>query len=197
VEQRCGGIDGVSGHRASHGHVAQGSICLVEDGLDLRGGDHHVYAVLDQLGIRYDRFEHPPVATVDAAIHYWASIDAMHSKNLFLRNKKGDRHYLIVVEHTKPVDLRVLAGRLGDDRLSFGSAERLMTHLGVQPGSVSPFALLNDPHHRVQPVLDAMVKHAAFVAFHPNVNTATVRLSGRDFQRFLDFTGHAVRWLEL
>lgn len=170
---------------------------MTGDQSDLRGREHHVYAVLDQLGITYERFEHPPVATVDEAVRYWAPIEAVHSKNLFLRNKKGDRHYLVVAEHTKPIDLRTLAAQVGDDRLSFGSPERLMMHLRVQPGSVSPFALLNDAHRRVQPVLDVALRHAAFVAFHPNVNTVTVRLAGRDFESFLGSTGHTVRWLAL
>lgn len=162
-----------------------------------RQREYHVYAVLDRLGIPYERFEHPPVATVEDATRYWKPIDAIHSKNLFLRNKKGDRHYLVVAEHSKVVDLNALATRLGDDRLSFGSPERLATHLGVLPGSVSPFALINDAHLRVQPILDAALKDAPFVAFHPNVNTATIRLTGSDFQHFLASTRHPLRWMDL
>jgi Ala-tRNA(Pro) deacylase len=157
-------------------------------------------AVLDALtalGIAFERHEHPPVATVEEAQHYWGGLDAVHCKNLFLRNKKGDRHYLVVIEHRKHADLRVLAARLGDDRLSFGSPDRLLRHLGLEPGAVSPFGLLNDRAHRVRLVLDADLKDAARVAFHPNVNTATVVLEGRDFFRFLEWSGHAPTFLSM
>lgn len=157
--------------------------------------ERRVYAVLGELGIAYDRFEHPPVATVDEAEAHWSGIDATHCKNLFLRNKKGDRHYLVVVEHRKQADLRGLAARLGDDRLSFGSPERLAERLGLAPGAVSPFGLINDREHRVRLAMDGDLRAATFLAFHPNVNTVTVRLSRTDFERFLAWSGHAVTWI--
>jgi Ala-tRNA(Pro) deacylase len=162
---------------------------------DLQAG--RVFDVLTALGIPYQRVDHPPVATVDEAEVHWAGIDAMPCRNLFLRNRKGDRHYLIVLGHRKPLDLRALAQQIGDDRLSFASPERLMRHLGVTPGSVSPFGLINDRDHLVRVVVDAELKRAPFVAFHPNVNTITVRLSGADFATFLGWSGHAVRWIAL
>jgi Ala-tRNA(Pro) deacylase len=134
---------------------------------------------------------------VEEAEHHWTPIDAAHAKNLFLRNKKGDRHYLVVLGHRKQADLRWLAARLGDDRLSFGSPDRLLAHLGLTPGAVSPFGLINDPGHRVRLVIDQDFKSADHVAFHPNVNTATVRLARADFERFLAWTGHAVQWLAI
>jgi len=154
-----------------------------------------VHEVLGVLGIGFERFEHPPVATVEAALAHWARIEAAHCKNLFLRNKKGTRHYLVVVEHTKAVDLARLARTLGDDRLSFASPERLMAHLGLAPGAVSPFGLINDRTRSVQVVVDADLRLASHVAFHPNVNTATLRISTADFERFLAWCGQPVRWL--
>jgi Ala-tRNA(Pro) deacylase len=154
-----------------------------------------VYDVLGELGIRYERFEHPPVATVEEALQHWAGIDAVHCKNLFLRNKKGDRHYLVVIEHRKQADLKSLARVIGDDRLSFGSPDRLAAHLGLTPGAVSPFGLINDREQRVRLVMDADLRHTSWLAFHPNVNTATIRLSREDFERFLQWSGHAVRWV--
>lgn len=154
-----------------------------------------VYQTLDRLGIRYDRFDHPPVATVEEAVLHWTGIDATHCKNLFLRNKKGDRHYLVVLEHRKAADLRALASRLGDDRLSFASPERLEAHLGLTPGSVSPFGLVNDPTHKVRVVIDASLKASSHVAFHPNVNTTTLRIAREDFERFLQAMGHPVSWI--
>jgi Ala-tRNA(Pro) deacylase len=156
-----------------------------------------VYDVLGRLGIHYERFEHPPVATVDEAVRHWAGIEAVHCKNLFLRNKKGDRHYLVVAGHRTPVDLRRLAALVGDDRLSFGSPERLQAHLGLTPGAVSPFGLINDREHRVQVVIDAALREAERVAFHPNVNTATIVLARQDFEKFLAWSGHTVRYLAL
>src|SRR5437763_16068642 len=104
-----------------------------------------VYARLAELGITYERYEHPPVPTVEEAERHWADIHATHCKNLFLRNQKGNRHYLVIIPHTKQADLRSIAAQIGDGRLSLASPERLMTHLGLTPGSVSPFGLINDP----------------------------------------------------
>lgn len=151
-----------------------------------------VLAVLDVLGIAYVRHVHPPVATVADAGAHWAGIDAAHCKNLFLRNQKGDRHYLVILTHSKRADLRHVAAQIGDGKLSFASPERLLTHLGVTPGSVSPFGLLNDPERHVRVFIDADLERAAQITFHPNVNTATLVLAVTDFRRFLTHTGHAV-----
>ena len=154
-----------------------------------------VFDALAALGIQAERHEHPPVFTVEEAVAHWAGIDATHCKNLFLRNKKGNRHYLVVMEHRKNADLRRLAEQVGDDRLSFASPERLQAHLGLSPGAVSPFGLINDRHRAVQVIVDADLRQAARVAFHPNVNTATVVIEGDGFARFLAWTGHAVRYV--
>ena len=144
-----------------------------------------VYARLEGLGIAFTRHEHPPVATVEEAERHWAALDAMHFKNLFLRNQKGTRHYLIIAAHTKRADLRRIADQIGDGKLSFASPERLMTHLGVTPGSVSPFGLINDREHHVRVVIDRDLKAAERVSFHPNINTVTLTLARADFDRFL------------
>jgi len=154
-----------------------------------------VLAALESLEIAYQRFEHPPVFTVEQALEHWAAIDATHCKNLFLRNKKGDRHYLVVAAHDTPVDLASVAERVGDTKLSFGSPERLLAQLGLTPGAVSPFGILNDAAHAVRVVLDRRLRDAARVGFHPNVNTATVVLSMPDFERFLAWRGNPVSWM--
>src|SRR2546422_6775927 len=115
---------------------------------------------LDQLGISFERYEHPPVATVEEAEQHWAGIDAAHCKNLFLRNQKGTRHYLVILKHTKKADLRAVADQIGDGKLSFASPERLMAHLGLTPGSVSPFGLIHDHHRAVRVVIDRDLKAA-------------------------------------
>jgi Uncharacterized conserved protein len=156
-----------------------------------------VYDALDALGIPYDTYEHPPVFTGEEAAEHWAPIPATRVKNLFLRNKKGDRHYLVILEIDKQADLRQLVKVIGDDRLSFGSAERLMEHLGVTPGSVSPFGLINDAGRAVRVIVDADLRSAARLIFHPNINTASVAIGVADFERFLASRGNAVRWVRL
>jgi Ala-tRNA(Pro) deacylase len=156
-----------------------------------------VYQSLASLGIRYERHEHPPVATVEEAEQHWTGIDATHCKNLFLRNQKGDRHYLVILVHSKRADLRAVASQIGDGKLSFASPERLMTYLGVTPGSVSPFGLINDRHHQVRVYLDRDLKAAARISFHPNINTRTLTLSLADFERFLAAAGNVVGWINV
>src|SRR5471032_867907 len=143
-----------------------------------------VVARLRELGIPFTRHEHPAVATVDEAAEHWAGIDATHCKNLFLRNQKGNRHYLVVLVASKKADLRSVADQIGDGKLSFASPDRMMTHLGVTPGSVSPFGLINDREHAVRVVLDKDFQAAARLAFHPNINTRTFTIAAADFSRF-------------
>jgi Ala-tRNA(Pro) deacylase len=147
------------------------------------------------LDIPFTRREHPPVATVAEAETHWAGIDALHAKNLFLRNQKGSRHFLVVLEFSRRADLAALGELFGERKLGFASPERLQAYLGLTPGSVSPFGLINDREHRVEVAIDAAIRAAARVAFHPNVNTATLVLSGADFQRYLAAVGHGVRWI--
>jgi Ala-tRNA(Pro) deacylase len=154
-----------------------------------------VYEVLDELGIPYTRHEHPPVFTVEEAEKHWTQIIGAHCKNLFLRNKKGNRHYLVILEAAKTADLKSLNRQLGEDRLSFASAERLMKHLGLETGSVSVFGLINDSGHLVQVVIDEDLKKADAVNFHPNVNTATVGISFSDFEKFISWCQNPVRYL--
>src|SRR5512139_255418 len=142
-----------------------------------------VYAVLDDLGISYDRYEHPPVFTAGEAATHWIDANGTPVKNLFLRNKKGDRHYLVILGVEKQADLRQLVKVIGDDRLSFGSPERLMARLGLTPGSVSPFGLINDATKSVTVIIDADLRNAERLIFHPNVNTASLTLSFADFER--------------
>jgi len=160
---------------------------------DAASGEQEVYDALDALGIDFTRFAHPPVFTVEEAERYWAGIPAAHCKNLFLRNAKGTRHYLVVLGHAKKADLRAIAARVGDDRLSFASADRLMRFLHLTPGAVSPFGLIHDSARDVIVVLDADLPGTERIGFHPNVNTATMTLLTADFLRFLEARGNVVR----
>jgi Ala-tRNA(Pro) deacylase len=155
-----------------------------------------LYRLLEALGIRYRVTEHAAAFTVEQADHLYGHLPGAHSKNLFLRNKRGDRHYLVVVLSHKQVDIRALRERLGESTLSFASAERLQRHLGLSPGSVSPFGLIHDPGHAVRVIVDRELLGHEQLNFHPNRNTATLTLSSADFQRFLAHCGHELRLLD-
>jgi Ala-tRNA(Pro) deacylase len=159
--------------------------------------ERKVLDTLDGLAIPYVRHEHPPVATVEEAERHWAELKGAHCKNLFLRNYKGNRHYLVIAPVTRGIDLKRLNAALGEDRLSFASPERLSRWLGVGPGSVSPFGLINDETRHVRVVCDESLRSSPALGFHPNVNTATLEISFADFERFLASRGNSVRWLEL
>lgn len=156
-----------------------------------------VYAALDALGIPYERHEHAAVFHAEDASKFWDPIRGVQCKNLFLRNKKGDRHYLVVLEISKRADLKEIVKLVGDDRLSFGSPERLMAELGLTPGSVSPFGLINDPDGSVRVLIDQDLKGAGRLIFHPNINTASVVVSWADLERFLANHRNPVRVIGL
>jgi Ala-tRNA(Pro) deacylase len=134
-------------------------------------GPSQVYSALDALGIVYTRYDHPPVFTGEDAALHWADIPARGMKNLFLRNKKGDRHYLVILPIEKQADLRRLVKLIGDDRFSFASPDRLAKHLGLTPGSVSPFGLLNNPSHSVQVIVDTDLRGASLPDFYNHMAT--------------------------
>lgn len=159
--------------------------------------EQRVYEVLEKLGITFSRHEHPPVYTVEEAEQHWGDITGAHCKNLFLRNKKGSRHYLVIIESSKYADLRSLTRKIGEDRLSFASEKRLMKYLGLEAGAVSPFGLINDSRNEVEVILDSDLEKADKVNFHPNVNTATVGIIFSDFEKFLSWCGNRIRRLKL
>jgi Ala-tRNA(Pro) deacylase len=149
-----------------------------------------VLAYLDALGIAHDSWRHPPVFTVEEAKALRGELPGAHIKNLFLRNKKGDVMWLVVAQEDRPIDLKRLAERLGADRLSFGSAERLLANLGVRPGAVTPLGLVNDRAQRVRVVLDAALLRQDPVHCHPLTNDMTTAMSAQDLLKFIAATGH-------
>jgi len=150
---------------------------------------------LAQLGIAQRTVEHPPVFTVEQAKALRGDLPGHHVKNLFLRNKKEEM-WLVVALEDRAIDLKRLGEVLGAGRLSFGSAERLRRHLGVEPGSVTPLALINDRARLVQLVLDRGLSDGAPVNVHPLVNTMTTAMAATDLLRFFAATGHPPRWLD-
>jgi len=148
-------------------------------------------AFLDQIGVAHDTIEHPAVFRVGEGEDVKAAIPGTHTKNLFLKDAK-DRLWLISAEDHAVIDLKRLHHVIASARLSFGSAELMAETLGVTPGSVTAFALVNDRDRRaVTFVLDRTLAEAERVNFHPLVNTATTGVSGEGFQRFLDAIGVA------
>lgn len=147
-------------------------------------------AVLAGLGIHTVTTEHPAVFTVSESASVTAAIPGAHSKNLFLKDKRGEL-FLVVASHDTPIDLKTLHRTLGaSGRLSFGSPERLREALGVEPGSVTPFAALNDRTGRVRVILDARLMDHPLLNFHPLRNTATTSIARDDLLAFLRATGH-------
>jgi Ala-tRNA(Pro) deacylase len=156
-----------------------------------------LFARLEQLGIAERTVEHPPVFTVEEAKALRGNLPGHHIKNLFLCNKKEEM-WLVVALEDRAIDLKRLGEVLGAGRLSFGSALRLKRHLGVEPGSVTPLALINDESRSVQLVLDRGLVdgHGEPVNVHPLVNTMTTAMASADLLRFFEATGHAPRWLD-
>ena len=156
-----------------------------------------VYAELARLEIPFESYEHPPVFNSEDVEKYWRKIPATPVKNLFLRNKKGNREYLVILGVDKRADLQQLVKIIGDDRFSFGSPERLMQTLGVTPGSVSPFGLLHEGSRQVLVIIDKDLRNAERLIFHPNDNTASVTISFVDLERFLGTRGNVVRYINV
>ncbi len=149
-------------------------------------------ARLDALGIETATVRHPAVFTVEQSKALRGSLPGGHAKNLFLKDKKGVM-WLVVASEDRPIDFKALRPRLGSAALSFASAGTLRRVLGVEPGSVTPFALIDDAGHQVRVVLDAgLLAHGA-LNFHPLVNTATTTIAADDLLKFIRACGHEPR----
>lgn len=168
-----------------------------------------VLTFLEENGLDYKLHTHPPLPTIELALEYWKDIDSTHCKNLFFRNHKGNRHYLVVFECHKEMQIHSLEHMLKQGKLSFASAERMERCLGLLPGSVSPLGLIHDmkaeeltkehfPNgHRVKLFLDQDLKTSEKISFHPCDNTGSVVLSNAGFMRFLELWGGEYEWLDV
>ena len=155
-------------------------------------------AFLAQHGIAAQRHSHPAVMTVEESERLVPKLPGAKTKNLFLRDRKGARHFLVTVPHDLPVDLNALGAALDAGRLGFASPERLARHLGITPGSVSLLALVNDQAQQaVEFVIDRSLWDAAAVQAHPLTNDATMVIAHADLERFLVATGHAPRVIDV
>lgn len=152
---------------------------------------------LEDWNITYRLYQHPPLPTAEDAIAYWKDIDAQHCKNLFFRNHKGNRHYLVVFDWKRQLPIHRIEKMLRQGKLTFASPKRMMRYLGVEPGSVSPFGLINDSENHVVLFLDEKLKKAEEISFHPNDNRYTAVISKTDFFRFLELIGNSWIFLDI
>lgn len=158
---------------------------------------NEVYLFLNELGIPYKIHKHPAVSSVEEALKYWKDIEAVHCKNLFLRNQKGNKHFLYITLHDKNLDIKVLQEKIGSGKLSFASEKRLDKYLGLDKGAVSPFGLINDEEDHVLVYMDENLKNAENIAFHPNSNQATIVLRFEDFMKYMEKVGNQYQFLPL
>ena len=158
---------------------------------------NNIYGVLKQLNLPYTEYSHPAVFTCEESDVHCKDIPGGKSKNLFLRNKKGDKHYLVTVESAKRADLKQLAELLGENGLSFASPERLMKYLCLTPGSVTLLGLINDTNKEVVVIVDTDLWKHETIQYHPLINTATLVIDRDDVKKFLDWSGQRVIFLKI
>ncbi len=155
-----------------------------------------LYRRLDDLGIVHRTHAHPPVFTVAEAAALRGRLPGGHCKSLFLKDRKGG-FWLAVMLEERRIDLSKLAALIGAPRFSFGSADDLYRLLGVRPGSVTPFALINDADHRVTPLLGAAMLRCDPLNYHPLINDRTTAIAAADLERFIAACGHKARIVDL
>jgi len=160
-------------------------------------GSAKVYKALEELNIKFEYHEHPPAPTIEIAKEYWKDLEATHCKNLFFRNHKGNKHYLVVFEHMQNLSVKSLEQMLKQGKISFASGWRLDKYLDVQAGSISPLALVNDEENHVHVFFDKNLLNAKTISFHPGVNTASLVIQFEDFLRFMKWVGNDFEFLEL
>lgn len=167
-----------------------------QEGEALPTAPEKLLSMLDDLGIEYKFYEHEAVYTVAESEKIDADIPGLHCRNLYLRDKKK-RNYLVSAQNATEIDLKKLSDLLDAGRFSFGSADRLWQYLGVRPGSVCPYAVVNDPDNEVRLILDQSMMDAEIVNFHPLSNTMTIGTNPHDIVKFVESIGHNVEIIDL
>ncbi len=156
-----------------------------------------VLKFLTDNNIEHSWYTHQEAPTIEIARTQWRTDGSKHSKNLFFRNHKGNRHYLVVLDCERDLAIRDLEQMLHQGKLSFASPQRMEKYLGLQPGSVSPFGLINDTENHVHLFIDENLKNEKSLSFHPNDNHATVVISQEEFMRYLELTGNSYEFINL
>ncbi len=156
-----------------------------------------VFEVLKELNIDYIITEHPAVPTVEEAKKYWIDLESAHCKNLFFRNHKGNKHYLVLLDYRQTLAIHDLEQRLKQGKISFSSEKRMDKYLGLKPGSVSPFGLINDTENHVHVFIDENLKRSERISFHPNDNTATLVISFQDFLKFMEWSKNTYEFIQV
>ncbi len=166
-----------------------------------------VFNFLKEHAIPYTCYHHPEGKTIEEAKRWWHEDGSVHCKNLFFRNHKGNQHYLVCFHCDHDMDIHDLEQRLkarlqaqgmpSPGKLSFASPERMMRYLGLEPGSVSPFGLINDTEHHVILFLDENLLAADTLSFHPNDCRGTVVIRREDFERYLSIVGNTYEYMAL
>ena len=156
-----------------------------------------VFDFLDSHQISYSWYEHPEAPTIEIARQHWHQDGSKHCKNLFFRNHKGNRHYLVCFDCEQSMAIHDLEHLLHQGKLSFASEQRMERWLGLKPGSVSPFGLINDTENHVHLFLDSKLRDYPSLSFHPNDNRATVVIELKEFLRYLEKVGNTYEFIEL
>jgi len=156
-----------------------------------------VYEKLKYMGINYEIIEHPAVYTIEEMDNLGITIKAEICKNLFVRDAKGKRHYLIVLDKNKKANLTNLASQIGSTKLSFASEKRLDKYLGLEKGAVSPLGVINDINKEVEVIFDKDLIGKDSLGVHPNDNTATVVLSYDDLKKVIEDNGNKIKFVNI
>jgi Ala-tRNA(Pro) deacylase len=158
---------------------------------------NNLFEFLDNEKIEYQRYDHAAVFTVEDVHRLTPDLPGAKTKNLFFRDKKGERHFLVVVPADKRINLKALPKVLESSKISFGSPDRLMKHLGITPGSVSLLAIVNDQENKVEVIIDEPLWKSEAFQFHPLVNTSTLVISRNSVKNFLAVAGHEFKILDV
>lgn len=155
-----------------------------------RIGQPQVYEALERMQIPFEYYEHPEAPTIEIASQFYRGENTTLCKNLFFRNHKGNRHYLVIMESKRELDIHKLEKMLHQGKLTFASQERMEKYLGVKPGSVSLFALVNDMNHEVKLFVDKVLLDVEKVSFHPNDNKASLVITKENMLKFIKSVGN-------
>lgn len=158
---------------------------------------NNVLGYLDEKGLKYSWYTHEAAPTIEIARTQWHDDGSTHCKNLFFRNHKGNRHYLVILDCEQDMAIHDLEQKLHQGKLSFASPQRMERYLGLLPGSVSPFGLINDTENHVHLFIDKNLQQHESLSFHPNDNRATVVISYDEFIRYLQTVGNSYEFIDL